>query len=66
MGRDHDPDVCAMLRDRLVSRRSIIGAIGIDTLTQYSRSRSRSDWRRQWQAIDFAESGYGQANDIDK
>jgi hypothetical protein len=39
---------------------------GIDTLTQYSRSRSRSDWRRQWQAIDFAESGYGQANDIDK
>ena len=25
-----------------------------------------SDWRRQWQAIDFAESGYGRANDIDK
>jgi len=27
MGRDHDPDVRAMLRDCLVSRRSIIGAI---------------------------------------
>src|SRR5271157_4989632 len=27
MGWDHDPDVCGMLRDRLVSRRSIIGAI---------------------------------------
>ena len=25
---DHDPDACAMLRDRLVSRRSIIGTIG--------------------------------------
>jgi CRISPR/Cas system-associated endonuclease Cas1 len=25
-----------------------------------------SDWRRQWQAIDFAESGYGRAHDIDK
>jgi hypothetical protein len=27
MGRDHDPDVRAMLRHRLVSRPSIIGAI---------------------------------------
>jgi len=25
-----------------------------------------SDWRRQWQAFDFAESGDGPANDIDK
>jgi len=24
-----------------------------------------SDWRRQWQTIDLAESGYGRANDID-
>jgi hypothetical protein len=36
---------------------------GIDTLTQYSPVL---DWRRQWQAIDFAESGYRRANDIDK
>jgi len=36
MGRDHGPDVRAMLRHRLVSRRSIIGAIGFDTLSLFT------------------------------
>ena len=39
---------------------------GIDTLTGIVVLEAVSDWLRQWQAIDFAESGYGRANDIDK
>jgi hypothetical protein len=40
---------------------------GIDMLTSIVVLEAVSDWLRQWQAIDFAESGgYGRANDIDK
>jgi hypothetical protein len=45
----------------IVSSHQARSSSGIDTLTQYSRSRSRFGL-----AAAMVESGYGRANDIDK